>query len=191
MAMFIPRSLDPEERFVVYHWIGGWDGVGPVEGRTLDLLDHKHSRYTDCAIPDTINKCVSGWEFGRRRSVSLLSHMTLTLIWIKLRTVSFRASGIPACVAPKINCRPSPPKCGTALVAQRVAYTSVAWCHIKDLDILMSLDRSRRLCSFLIWSWDNLFNLDGFNLLPLHDNGAFTISQKWSYKIVPSTSSIL
>jgi len=55
-------------------------------------------------------------------------------------------------VAPKINCRPSPPKCESAPVTLCVAYTSVAWCHIKDLDVLIiiSLDQSRRLRNFLI-----------------------------------------
>ena len=53
-------------------------------------------------------------------------------------------------VAPKINCRPSPLKCGTVPVTLRVAYTTVGCCHVKDLDVLISLDQSRRLRNFLI-----------------------------------------
>jgi hypothetical protein len=53
-------------------------------------------------------------------------------------------------VAPKINCRPPPLKCGTATVTLRADYTPVAWCRMKDLHVLMSLDQSRRLRNLLI-----------------------------------------
>jgi hypothetical protein len=53
-------------------------------------------------------------------------------------------------VTPKINCRPSPLKCGTVPVTLRVAYTAVGCCHVKELDVLISPDQSRRLRNFLI-----------------------------------------